>query len=324
MLARTVTVALAAFLTLGACSSGERSATDAGIADAGLPPGTVVYSHSVGPLPVSAGSQAVYCTDFHLGNDGPISVIGYSSTQTTGGHHLILVLHTTDTPDSPPTPCDQSASIDPRTGSMIYISQITQDTQLFPPTVGIQLPANASMMLQVHYIDASQSDLQVSTTVNVLAGAAGSVTQPAAPLLFYAGNFTVPPGQSSTFATCVMSNPSPYSFFMLAGHMHSRGTNLTIDFNLYGQPPQQIYQTATWDSPREEQFDPPLIVRPQSQFTWTCDYTNTTSQTIKEPDEMCAVLGNYYPAPKGSLTCFAAAGTNVCGCVNGAVPDGGI
>jgi hypothetical protein len=301
------------------------SGTQQPVPDSGIPPGTTTYNIHVGPLPVSAGTQAVYCTYLHLGNTQPIEVIGYTSTQTIGGHHLILVLNKTDMPDAPPTACNQSTSVDPRTGSMIYISQVDQDSQLFPPQVGVTLPANASLMLQVHYIDATANDLTVSTSVNVLAGAPGSVTIPGAPLLYYAANFSVPPGNSSTFASCVNQNTEPLNFFMLAGHMHSHGTNFTLDFSEPDGGTTEVYQTAQWDSPKEKQFDPPLSVTLGSEFTWTCDYTNDTATTIQEPDEMCAVLGNYYPAEKGALECFALAGGSLCECAYGSgLPDGGL
>jgi hypothetical protein len=311
-------------LTLAGMASCARHGDATGNADSGLPPDTTTYTISVGPLPVEAGTQAVYCTNVHLGNTDPVDVVGYTSTQTVGGHHLILLARDTDTPDSPPAPCDQSTAVDPRSGSMVYISQIEQDSQIFPPHVGMHLPANASLMLQVHYIDATSNDLEVSTTVNILAAAVGYVTTLAAPLLFYNATLAVPPGQSSSYATCPMSNQLPLYFFMLAGHMHSHGTNFTLIFALANQAPQQIYQTSQWDSPREEDFNPPLTVRLQSEFTWTCDYTNETGQAINEPDEMCAVLGNYYPAPNGALSCYAASGSDACLCTFGTLPDGGL
>src|SRR5579863_1066196 len=78
--------------------------------DGGVPPGSVAYSLNVGPLPVTAGTQAVYCTNLHLSNPTPIEVIGYTSTQTAGGHHLILVENVTDQADSAPTPCTQGSA----------------------------------------------------------------------------------------------------------------------------------------------------------------------------------------------------------------------
>ncbi len=297
-----------------ACS-GRKGSSDAG---------ETTYTLNVGPLPVQAGMQAVYCTNVHLGNPEPIDVVGFTSTQTLGGHHLILLSYKTDQPDSPPTPCDQSTAVDPRNGSMIYISQIQQDSQSFPAGVGMTLPANASLMLQVHYIDATVQDLQVSTTVNVIAAAAGSTTQTAAPLLFYDANISVPPGQSTATASCTMQNDHALFFFMLAGHMHSHGTNFVLDYtNSQGQT-TQIYQTSQWDSPQEKDFDPPLVVRPTNVFTWSCDYTNNTGATIDGPNEMCAILGNYYPADQGSMSCFAA-GTSLCDCFyGGGLPDAGL
>ncbi len=218
-------------LVLAACSGGKET-PDGGDAgpDGGLPPGSTTYTLNVGPLPVSAGSQAVYCTNLHLGNDQPIDVIGFRSMQTTGGHHLILVENASDQPDGVPTPCSQSASIDPHKGSMIYGSQVAEDSQTFPTGVGMKLPAHASLMLQTHYIDATAADLQVSSSVTVIAGPPGSVNIPAAPLLFYDTGLSIPQGVSTSTASCFVQTPAPINVFMLNGHMHSHGTNFVLDF----------------------------------------------------------------------------------------------
>ncbi len=322
---RTPLLLLAA-LAFTACSGSSGGAGDGGAPDGGLPPGATTYTLTVGPLPVKAGTQAVYCTDTHLSNDQPIDVIGYTSTQTEGGHHVILMAYKTDTHDGGTYPCDQSASVDPKNGSMIYITQVAQDSQIFPPHVGMRLPAHAPVMMQTHFIDATPNDLQVTSTVNVLAGASGTVTTPAAPLLFYNATLQVPEGQSSAAASCIMANSpeTDLKFFMLAGHMHSHGTDFTISFTNLDGGTSQIYQSSSWDSPVEEPFAPPLDVPNGSAFSWTCGYFNADGGVIQSPDEMCAILGNFYPAPQGSLTCFAD-GTAGCACFNGGgVPDAGL
>ena len=336
-------VVLAAF-ALGACAVGPQPvdagtqpvapAADAGT-DAGLPPGTTVYpivvdgipepDGGLAPIVVHAGTQAVYCTEVHLGNAEPIQVIGFQSQQAKGGHHIILVENDKDVPDGPPVQCGQSEAINPKNGSMIYISQIEQDSQLFPPGVGMTLPAHASLMLQLHYIDATPADLTLSSTVDVLAGPPGSITKVAAPMLFYDSGLQVTPGDSSAHAGCVplSQQDEPVDVFMLAGHMHSHGIDFKLDFTDVDGGSSQIYETQQWDSPPEKYFAPPLLVQPGAEFDWSCSYFNADGGTITDPDEMCVTLGLYYPAPRGSMFCGAADGTNICGCIYG-IPDGGV
>src|SRR5579863_982411 len=89
--------------TTGGGTAGSGGTTggggDAGM-DGGIPQGTTSYTLSVGlepdggvgcvngicPLSVQAGTQIVYCTYMHLGNPAPIEVIGFTSTQSLGGH----------------------------------------------------------------------------------------------------------------------------------------------------------------------------------------------------------------------------------------------
>jgi hypothetical protein len=300
--------------------------------DAGIPPGTTSYTLSVGPLYVDAGTQIVYCTYMHLGNPAPIEVIGFTSTQSLGGHHVILVANNTDQPDAPPAVCGQEESINPMNGSMIYITQVEQDSQLYPPQVGMLLPANASVMMQTHFIDATPNNLTVNSSVTVLAGAPGSVSIPGAPLLIYNDSLTVPEGTSSATASCIIQagpdgpngeSGANMNMFMLAGHMHSHGTNFTLNFTDLDGGDNQIYESTVWDSPIEEFFDPPLLVQPGSSFTWTCDYFNADGGTIDSPNEMCAVLGNYYPAYGGSMSLFyeGGEGSGVCFPIYGGGPS---
>ncbi|HUB09628.1 MAG TPA: hypothetical protein VMB50_21665 [Myxococcales bacterium] len=321
-------------LSLAACS-GSTGPRDAGSTasggssggDAGLPPGTTEYSVSVNGLPVQAGTQVVYCTYVHLGNPQPINVIGFTSTQALGGHHVIVVANKTDQPDKAPWICDQGEAINPQNGSMIYVSQIDNDSQLFPPGVGMNLPANASLMVQIHYIDATPNDLTINSTINVLAGGPNSVTIQAAPLLFYDESLTVPQGTSSSTSQCIMPQGPEMNFFMMAGHMHSHGTDFTLQFQDLDGGTFPLYQTSYWDSPPEKWFAPALKVQAGTTFTWTCDYDNIDGGTIDSPDEMCATLGIYYPAPGGSLSCFYVGpdtGTGgACPCIYGN-QDGGL
>ena len=296
---------------------------DAGL-DAGLslPPGTSALALNLGPLPVTAGNQIVYCNYMHLANEAPVEVIGYTSFQTVGGHHLILTLNNTDHPDSTqPWVCGQNEAIDPRNGAMLYVSQLLTDAQIFPPGVGMTLPPHASVMFQVHYIDATASDLEVSSGITLYVGAPGAVTTQAAPLILYDKTLLVPPGMSSATANCTVQTPAPMEIFMLAGHMHSHGTNFTLNYTGLDGGTSQIYQTGSWDSPTEKIFRPPLLAPPGSNFSWTCDYQNDTTSTISQPNEMCVVLGNYYPATQGSLFCEAS--FLGCVCSNGTYPDAG-
>jgi hypothetical protein len=315
-------VGLLALSALAACSAGKGPADGGGAPDSGLPPGTTGYTVQVGPLPVDAGTQAVYCTDMHLGNATPIDVVGFLSTQTLGGHHVILDITAKDQPDGPPTPCQQGDALNPNTGSMLYASQLPQDSQMFPPGVGMHLPAHASLMFQTHFIDATPNDLNVSASITVIAGQPGSVQVPAAPLLFYDTGLQIPEGVSSSTGSCILQTPAPISVFMLAGHMHSHGTNFVLDFTDVDGGTRELYQTTTWDSPPEKDFTPPLFAQPGSTFTWTCSYYNADGGIITDPDEMCVTGGTFYPAPQGSLQCVAV-GTKVCVCENGAIPDGG-
>jgi hypothetical protein len=274
-----------------------------------FPQGTVSMPLTLAPLPVPAGKQKVYCTNLHLTNAQAIQVIGFESHQTQGGHHLLLFANKTDLPDSAPVECNQN--LDPIKWTLLYASQVPKDTQVFPPQTGITIAAHQSVMLQTHYINVTPNDLSVTSEVDLEIGPTGSVTIPLAPLLFYNLGLQVPVGLSTATSTCPM--PSDMNVVMVAGHMHRHGTDFTLDLSSGSGTPQRLYETLNWDSPEEKLFPTPLVVNQGSNLTWACSYNNTDNATINQPDEMCATLGNFYPATHGALLCFGVAGS--CNCM---------
>jgi hypothetical protein len=284
----------------GGSSGGSTAGSTGGSTGASaFPAGTTTMPLKLAPLAAPRGKSVVYCTNLHLTNTQPIEVIGFVSSQTEGGHHLLLFANKTDQADSQPTPCIQQ--IDPTVWSLLYASQIPQDVQAFPATTGITIAAHQSVMLQTHYINATSGDLNVTSEVDLEIGPSGSVTVPLAPLLFYNASLQVPPGLSTSTASCPM--PADMNLVMVAGHMHRHGIDFTLKAGT-GSGQSQIYETHSWDSPTEKFFASPMQVANGSTMTWTCSYANNDGQLIVQPDEMCATLGNFYPAQHGALICF--------------------
>jgi len=301
-------LALALCVACDSSTGGTSGGSTGGTTGGSFPAGTVTMPLTLDPLPVPAGQQKVYCTNMHLTNTEAIQVIGFQSQQSEGGHHLLLFANKTDQPDAAPVECTQN--LDPTVWTLLYASQIPMDTQVFPPQTGITIAPHQSVMLQTHYINATSNDLNVTSEVDLKIGPTGSVTIPLAPLLFYNLGLQVPVGLSTAVSTCTMTDD--LNVIMVAGHMHSHGTDFTLDMTQGSGSPQRIYETLSWDSPQEKLFSTQLTVSKGSTLSWSCNFNNQTNATITQTDEMCATLGNFYPATRGALLCFGFGATCAC------------
>ena len=60
-------------------------------------------------------------------------------------------------------------------------------------------------------------------------------------------------------------------------HMHQHGVEFTATDVSTGT---QLYHTTNWDDPPLEELQPAIDLHDGDQIEWTCNYNNTTGQTL--------------------------------------------
>ncbi len=90
--------------------------------------------------------------------------------------------------------------------------------------------------------------------------------------------------------------------------MHARGVGYE-SMVLEGGDRQMLYEGSSWENVPVGKYDPGLAVTGGSAIEWTCSYQNTTTTDINQgprsTDEMCMLIGSYYPArPEVSLCSY--------------------
>src|SRR5262249_26978221 len=104
-------------------------------------------------------------------------------------------------------------------------------------------------------------------------------------------------------------------------HMHRRGMGGEAFVVSPSDSPSSIYASQTWESVPVKSFAPSLQIKAGSWLDYHCDYQNGESRTVLQglstKDEMCMLIGVYYPkdaktelcSPDGTFDHLSEAGT---------------
>ncbi len=168
-----------------------------------------------------------------------------------------------------------------------------------PADVAFKLEANTVLIVDAHYVNATEAPLDTDVRINLFTIAKELVKQEAGVLFFYDLFITVPAnGTASAHAAC----PIRSDITLLNGqsHMHRRGAGYVANLlDDKGEKIQEIYKTSAWADIAAKPYDPGVAIKAGSAIEWNCDYNNTEShavmQGLKSTDEMCMFIGLYYP-----------------------------
>jgi hypothetical protein len=88
-------------------------------------------------------------------------------------------------------------------------------------------------------------------------------------------------------------------------HMHARGTS--YEASLPGAEP--FYTNTQWEGVPVKRFDAGMKIAAGTWIDYHCDYNNAAATDVfqgpRSTDEMCMLIGSYYPASPGTANCAA-------------------
>ncbi len=296
----------------GSGSSGTSS--DAGGPDARteVPDGS--YQISWGPITVPAGVEEVRCVTVRLGNSIPVNIHQIHNVLGPVSHHMILYKSPDTVEQTDPYPCDTIQNlIDETNGIPLMITQKEDETLVLPKGVAFAMDADQMMRIELHYVNASDTDQTVMVT-STLTPIPDAELEHVADLLFV-GNPDIDLAPNSTGNLSTSFQPMPWELgdskiFGITGHEHQWGTNVTVELaSSETGPYQSIYDLPNfnWDEPETVYLDPPVSLVQGGGFRYSCNWFNGSTQRVRfgqgVNDEMCFFWAYYYPS-KGPRTCF--------------------
>lgn len=261
------------------------------------PPPASGYKRYVLPdIPdLQPGADVNYCQWVEMPIDTDRQVIDMQRYATTGGHHLTLYASTAIENIGTTRPCTTEDML-----SVTFLGGGEQggaSTVALPGGFAFAFPAKQALMVNTHYLNATDNVMDVQSVVDVKYG---DPKNPLAAVGFVAVNydqFTIPAGQDVT-ADAYCTAPTTLSFFMWSNHMHQYGKAEMSELIHPDQTKTMMVQNTTWSAeqaynPQWRQWDPstPFVVNAGDVFHLQCSWHNSTTSDILFPTEMCVGTG---------------------------------
>jgi hypothetical protein len=190
---------------------------------------------------------------------------------------------------------------------MVFQAQKSGGSDLrYPAGAGARLEAKQGLLIQIHYLNPTDVELPVATTIELERAEPESVKDHVHPLFFGNMAINVPPAAPPTTVSKTCTLAGDVELVMLTGHLHSHG----LDFRAT-RGSADLYQTSDWHQPPMLVFDPPLALSAAEKITFSCTYASEPDRVLTfgdsmERDEMCNLVGAFIPragAPDGMLSC---------------------
>ena len=268
---------------------------------------------------IPATSEVEYCKFVEI----PDTWVTRDHVEFTAGSHHVLVFMTPytsiPTTKNDGTPIDTSGVFDCSDGVMNgwSVSKLIGGSQnrdgdailRFPAGVGLHVGGIA--LVNVHYVNPSDAPLTAEVRITFDTLPADEITQEGDILFLYNPLISVPPNAAArAHWRCPVHQDITIS--NIQSHMHSRG----IGYEARVDDNPAFYTNTQWEHvpvvPLEN-----LVVEAGSKLDYYCDYRNTEARHVyqgpRSTDEMCMLIGSYYPADPRTSNCLDETGTRLAG-----------
>jgi hypothetical protein len=176
-------------------------------------------------------------------------------------------------------------------------SMVQQSDYRFPDGVGLELPANTAIDLNVHYVNHTASVVPGEAYANLYTTPAAAVKTVAHTLNFSNFGFIIPPHKDTT-ATATFTVSQKTTVFALTSHMHARGTRFEIQIVGGARNGESVYVNTDWEHPQLVTFATPIVLQAgeglKSIVTWHNESSRYITFGLESTDEMAIIFGYYY------------------------------
>lgn len=181
---------------------------------------------------------------------------------------------------------------------------VTGDSAVsFPDDVALRVKPGAVLMMNAHYLNTTAGALDAEIRINLWTIPEEQVAHEGDVLFWYNIFIEVPEmGQARAKMRCTV--PEDITVTTMQSHMHARGIGYVAQ-EVDGEMP--LYVTDAWEDVPVSAFPKGLPVEAGTSIEYWCDYDNPEARTVhqgpRSTDEMCMLIGSYYPAVPGLSFC---------------------
>jgi hypothetical protein len=306
----------AALVGCGGATKSPGNGGSGGSGGGGGSSGPQSYSLSFGPILVPAGTENTQCIVRRLGNPAPLHVGSVHNTLGTSSHHMVVYRVNDTTEQTTPFACKPFQDTVTGNGSPIIISQKTDDLLEMPTGVAYTLDANQMIRIEMHYINATTSDVMLTSTTTM--NEVTDYQNEASFFLIGDMDISIPSNSDVTLGPVFLPLAPAYAdanFFAITGHEHQLGTDVQVATAANATDTgTMVYDVPNWlwSEPATVHHDPAFKLAPGGGFRFTCKWRNPNPDASAPPvvfgesanDEMCFFWAYYYPSQGGSHVCL--------------------
>lgn len=264
---------------------------------------------------VPPGTEGTQCLKTRLGNSGAIKVNKVHNRLFGETHHFVV--STVTDPNATEEGLYECPPFRaPLTGAPLTITQKHDEVVTLPEGVGYALEENQLMHLELHYINNSDTEMDVSAEAELFLSTNDQDIQEAGFLIVGNLAIKIPPRSMHSTGEVYMPVPAQLDgvhYYAFTGHTHWLGTNVSVDIvpSEDGEA-TPIYHLPNfdWTAPEVVYKDPPVQVPAGGGFRFSCDWYNPTDDTIGYGEsartEMCFFWAYYYPKHPTQLSLLAS------------------
>ncbi len=285
-----------AYILLGAVSA---CAPTGGPVTGGTGGATVRFDMSV---VVPAHAEQHLCQFVQMPSSArELFIQGGSYTTTPGTHHFLLFR--TAPIDPPPVlgvprDCYEGGGLMQFERGFVTGGQLRAESAEFPPGAALAFRPGEILLLQSHFLNPGEANLESRVHVEMHPARADEVTVRVGTFRFYNPYIYVPARSRATARMrCHVHNE--VTVISAGSHMHARG----VAYRAYLDPSAGDRATAPFFTTDDWQHPPfwrgPLTAKAGSAIRFECDYDNkedrTVTQGLQSTDEMCMFSAFYVP-----------------------------
>jgi hypothetical protein len=271
------------------------------------------YDIALGPIEIGRAEERTVCIEKRLTNPEAAWLHQIHSTLSVGGHHSIL--YRSDATEERTEPFECSPFLETLCGRNVplMITQIPEETLTYPDGVAVRLEPNQMVRVEVHFLNATESPVNVEQAFTLTTIPEASVTKEADFLFLGTPDIDVPAGEERTVGPRFVEMPEELDgieIFALTGHTHQYGTDVSLwRSESEGDVDEKVYPSGAydWEEPEVRFYDPPLVMPAGSGISIQCSWYNYSGGDVSFGEsanaEMCFAWA-YYTTTRGYRLCI--------------------
>ncbi len=268
------------------------------------------YQVKAGPFDVAPHFERELFVRRDLRNAVPVYVTRIETRMKMNSHHLLMYTFTPGIPAAVMPAVDVIRDIRRPDGSMDFLKMLPMGYHAFfagsmtptggfdfPAGVALELPANAVLDLNSHYVNTTNATISGEIYANLHTVDRSAVSKVAHTLFMNNESFLLPARQRTTI-TKTFKVGATTTIIMLSSHMHMHGEKFVARIAGGPRNGEIVYENANWADPVIKVFAQPLVLQAGEGLTSEVTYNNTTTSPISfgltSEDEMNIIFGYYY------------------------------